>query len=419
MKSEYLFLLESYCFIWKDCNHILLYNTFSGKGYVYENLPALSDFVDQLLVKENLYSVPISSIELSNKAVADFIYSARNNFCGDLFSKAYHSGKPIVIIPEVNINEDVNRNLDDINSSAVFGSTVLKNLTDIYLELGGKCQSNCLNCNSVYKQIEWCYASDKVMSFEIVKKIFEEIKYANVFDIHFVGGNILDYPFWDDLIVLISSCADDYSCNVNFCVNVKHLQEIRNRKRINDLLAIKNVYLKVYFEIEDMSKRLDKSILETKDKIEFICKVVNEEQVLLVSDYFEKLNVKFDITPYYTGENICFFEKYVFMNIEDILNTSLSKKDIFSHQLVNTNHFGKLYVKANGDVCSNINGNSLGCYNEGLHKFVYKELKEGTFWRKTRDLVEPCRTCLFKYLCPSPSKYEEMIGKFNLCHVKE
>lgn len=40
-----------------------------------------------------------------------------------------------------------------------------------------------------------------------------------------------------------------------------------------------------------------------------------------------------------------------------------------------------------------------------------------TAWRRIRE-EEPCNLCLYQYLCPSPSNYEAVIGKTNLCHVK-
>lgn len=39
-------------------------------------------------------------------------------------------------------------------------------------------------------------------------------------------------------------------------------------------------------------------------------------------------------------------------------------------------------------------------------------------WMKIRN-KKPCSNCIYQYLCPPPSKYESMIGKMNLCHIKE
>lgn len=418
MKKKYLFALDSYCFIWKNRDNILLYNSLSGQGYVYDNVTVLSSFVDQLIQKENLYSVWLDSSILSDKAVSDFICSARENFCGDLLAEENLTGKPIVVIPEININEDVDRNLDNINSSAVFGSTILKNLTDLYLELGGQCQYDCKECSSTYKQIEWCHNTGSVMPIEVVEKIFAEVKFANVFDIYFTGGNVLEYPFWNKLTSLISSYTKNSRVNMTFCVNARNLQEKKYEDRIKELLEIKNIYLKIYIDPVDLSSELHNSILEIKDKTEFICKIIDEENIQLTTNFFDETSVNVKHLPYYTGTNLSFFEKYIFINKEDILCSHLSKKDIFSHQLVNANYFGKLLVKSDGEIYADVTGNPIGSYKEGIKKIVYKELRGGTFWRKTRDQVEPCKKCLYKLLCPPPSNYETAIGRQNLCHVK-
>lgn len=61
---------------------------------------------------------------------------------------------------------------------------------------------------------------------------------------------------------------------------------------------------------------------------------------------------------------------------------------------------------------------SIGDSEEKISELVFKEMKNGKAWFLTRDKVSPCKDCLFRYLCPSPSNYELVIGKPNLCHVK-
>lgn len=419
MNEEYLFLLDSYCFIWKNDEQILLYNTLSEQGFIYENVAGLSDFIEQLVQKENLYCISVTPTDLSNQAITDFIYSARENFCGDLLKKGDSVGKPIVILPEANINEDVNRNLDEISSSAVFGSTIMKNLTDVYLELGGICKYNCRDCHNIHKQIEWCYSIETVMSIEKVKEIFESIKYANVFDIHLMGGNLLDYPSWEELIRLISGYADHFKFKVNFHINGKHFRDIAYKSKIKELTEVDNIYLNIHIEAADLSPALSESLQEIKEKAEFLVKITDEEELMSVSEILNNQEIDSKILPYFTGNNFPFFEKYVFQEKEDILHSPLSKKDILARQAVNTNHFGKLYVKVNGEVYSHPCGEPVGHYPERIQKAVHRELKNGTFWRKTRDQVEPCKACLYRYLCPSPSNYEEVTGKFDFCHLQE
>ena len=127
---------------------------------------------------------------------------------------------------------------------------------------------------------------------------------------------------------------------------------------------------------------------------------------------------KYDIKPFYTGENISFFTKFVYMDESDITKVKLDKREIFAHQSLNTFDFGKICIMPNGDVFANVNHPVLGnISNKTIHELLYKEIVEGKSWLRIRN-QSPCKKCLYKWLCPSPSNYEIAIGKNNLCNVK-
>lgn len=127
---------------------------------------------------------------------------------------------------------------------------------------------------------------------------------------------------------------------------------------------------------------------------------------------------KYHLNPVYTGDNIEFFKEYVFLSKEDILSTSLSMRDLFIRQAMNKHDFGKINVMPNGDVYANINQPMLGnIYTHSIYEIVRKELNEGQSWLRVRNQL-PCNTCIYQWLCPSPSDYEIEIGRSNLCSVK-
>ncbi len=85
---------------------------------------------------------------------------------------------------------------------------------------------------------------------------------------------------------------------------------------------------------------------------------------------------------------------------------------------MNTHFFGILTVSANGEVYSNVNNIALGnIADSNLLDLIGKEMTENLSWRKIRD-KQPCCDCLYQYLCPSPSNYEIVMNKQNLCHIK-
>ena len=48
---------------------------------------------------------------------------------------------------------------------------------------------------------------------------------------------------------------------------------------------------------------------------------------------------------------------------------------------------------------------------------IQNELISNTEWRLVRD-SQPCDRCIYQFICPPLSNYEEAIGQTNLCHVK-
>jgi pseudo-rSAM protein len=128
---------------------------------------------------------------------------------------------------------------------------------------------------------------------------------------------------------------------------------------------------------------------------------------------------QYQLKPVYTGENIAFFEENIFLVKEDILSTSMSIKDFFFKQNMNTNDFGKINIFPNGDVYANLNHPVLGnIATHSIDRIVSRELEEGISWLRVRDQA-PCNNCLYQWLCPSPSDYEIAIDCPNLCHVKQ
>lgn len=124
------------------------------------------------------------------------------------------------------------------------------------------------------------------------------------------------------------------------------------------------------------------------------------------------------ILPYYNGSNNDFFENFVYSDLDTILNTQIDKQTIFRRQILNEEFFGKLFILSNGDVFSNMNAQPIGnIKNVSLAQIVYEELHSTTSWFKLREYGR-CKDCVNKYLCPSISNYEWVIGKPDLCHIE-
>ena len=152
--------------------------------------------------------------------------------------------------------------------------------------------------------------------------------------------------------------------------------------------------------------------------VEYVFDVSSDEDCLQAEQIIDRFQIeKYRLNPVYTGGNIRFFEDNVFLTKEDILSSSLSVKDFFVHQAMNTNDFGKINIMPTGDVYANVNHPALGnIYTNSIYEIVNKEMEEGASWFRIRNYA-PCNECVYQWLCPPLSDYEIAIGRLNLCHV--
>jgi pseudo-rSAM protein len=124
------------------------------------------------------------------------------------------------------------------------------------------------------------------------------------------------------------------------------------------------------------------------------------------------------ILPLYTGSNMQFFQDYLFIDEEELLDVTLTKREIFIRQSINITDFGKLVITPNGTVYANLNEEPLGNIDDTPLSLVYKEFTQGHSWLRVRD-CKPCCDCVYQWLCPSPSNYERVIGKCNFCNIRQ
>ena len=114
-----------------------------------------------------------------------------------------------------------------------------------------------------------------------------------------------------------------------------------------------------------------------------------------------------------------FFQQYVYVNLDDLINIPVNKTTIFRRQVLNENFFGKLNILSNGDVYPNMNYKPIGNIFENsfsINEIVFNEMHNGKSWFKIRNEY-PCMDCCNRYLCSSPSNYELVLNKPDLCNV--
>jgi len=254
----------------------------------------------------------------------------------------------------------------------------------------------------------------KFLSFPKLKNFLFTIWGSSVNKIYLLGSNIFSYPFIDQLIDEL----DRMAVETIFCIPLQEFcEEIFSWRIFKSKQVRIRILVPENFDIIHIRK-----IAETLENIpinyewEFlIISVQTYEKAMAIID---ELHLEdFQIIPYYNGKNLEFFEDNVYLTEEDLQNPGLKKREVFAHQVLNTNDFGKLHILPDGKIYASLYHKPLGTIDDDVRELIYKEMDKGTSWRRKRDM-KPCSDCVYRWLCPSPSDYELAIDKTNLCHVK-
>ncbi len=377
---EYWLTVEPFVFVGLTEQNALLYNTLDGETIESDNSKVI-ELLHRLFLKESSGVVLLKMEEYRDEDINSFIKLIRKKYMGDIFNKKYSSGKPIQLFPYFNYH-DRKKLYKKINFFPY--DDVLKNLFEISIHFGSETKVSELT--------------------EFLQSMPCSIKY------HIIG-NYIQVEDIEILLVFLNQ-KDVFKYLRNSYTEITNLPENINNKF--------SYIISVDFPINRQMLIHSFQLLNSKDiPFEYVFNVSSISDSLESEDVIESLKISnYRINPVYTGDNIDFFKKYVFLTKEDILSNSISIKDIFIHQSMNVYDYGKINILPNGDVYANMNNPVLG--NISTHSIVdilHKELAEGKSWFRLRDQY-PCSNCVYQWLCPSPSDLEVAVGIPNLCHIK-
>ena len=119
--KRFWFFLESYVFVWTNHEAVLLYDSLSGKGVTWKLTDPVRTIVMELMKKENLYCMELTEDDLNVPEVTEFVSEIRRNFIGDLYSQEEFRQKPLVIVPEVSVNENLENDVETMNNLEIVG----------------------------------------------------------------------------------------------------------------------------------------------------------------------------------------------------------------------------------------------------------------------------------------------------------
>jgi len=409
--KKYLYV-ESYVFPFKEDRKLLLYNTLNGDILEFEIRNDIDKIINELLKPENNGVIEVKDEEI--KILEEFIEKLRESYTGDLI---YGKKKPFIMTPILNLQSDVERMKADPSRS--IGEKAMKYLKTITFYINSECKRDCDICGSGFKQFMFCKKGrgDK-LGVEDIMKVIGEAEGSGLLGINIIGGNILLYDELEELTEKISKLKYLKQFYINYGNIIDYPERI---KVFEDREVLVKVLVEPDFRGEDLKRALKLLYnLWIDYGVEFAIRDERDYDVVesIINDL--KIEDKSELKPYYTGENIDFFRENVFTEKEDIKEERLDFKEINGRRALNFNDFGRLTILEDGSVYANLNNKRLGnIKDDSLYEIIYREMDSGASWLKTRDKVEPCKSCLYKYLCPSISNYEYAIGKFNLCRIRK
>lgn len=384
---------------------ILLYNTQNGSYIVSSDTDVIA-LAEEMHLKKNLGIIELTQCQLQQPTIARFVQESKEKNICKLQERMPNSPKPVQLMPVLNLQRDVEKLKQDKNRSV--GEGIMDYLTDVTVILNEDCSNSCLGCGLYDKQFFHCSKGGNCqeLAAESVIQFLKTIRYAPIRRLSFTGGDIFSYRQWNELRNYLVENG------ITPCLGVHYLNVIGEKvDKLKD-------YLLEIFVTFPMNEKLFLERLESLDgfAVKYLFSVASEDDCSAAETTIQKYNiVNYEFRPFFDGHNLDFFEKEVFLTRDDIASMPVEQRVVFAHQKMNTNFFGQIVLLSNGDVKANPYGKVLGnIHHDHISNMLEKELVGTDFWRNIRNR-KPCLDCLFQFICPSPSNYETVIDRANLC----
>lgn len=387
---------------------LLLYNTSNGNSLIVSNSKCI-ELVKKIYEPSNLGVIDLENIEF-NVDMSDFLDKSIKLGIGLKTEKFESSKKPINLLPILNLQNDIEK-LKQNSEDHLIGDHIADYLTSLSIFINTDCKQNCEYCGNYFKQTLFCTKSTEhhFIELETLEEIFLQSAAIQVSKINILGGDIVLYPLWDSLLVLLEKQPFDFHLWLNMinCTDFENLIRIPFHKEILVNRLINQEHLqKLISLVEARNDFTFNFIIEDEAVYKTIMEIVNEHQQL-----------KYELIPFYNGSNIEFLKSNVYLDERDIVSDLIEMRIIFRNQKLNANFFGHLTFLPDGQVRANMNTQPIGYFpDKSILELIYEELTRNTMWRKTRN-GSSCSTCMYRFLCPPPSNLEMVLGKQNLCHI--
>jgi len=403
--------MKSSVFIWEDDKSILFYNSDNYERILQERHVSIKAIVDNLIDPSNFYSVLFSDADMMDTVFEKFINSILELEFGYICQFDENREKPIIVPPHYifprSFNKRKNNGLDysDLN--------IINNLHSVVIQITGRCSLSCLHCKYFHKQMNHCSKSENELSLEAIQTIIHKIKLTNIRKIDIIGGNIFEHSYFYPIMEMFGNLPQTKIYHSNFKFVNAQTARFLLKDDSNALLKIVAEPLEIWLEELYL-------LIEELQEFErhLIWVFVLTSEVTLKN--FELLVNKYKISHYeyhvlYNGENMNFLNDRRFLNEGEIWQLKLGIKNIFANQILNRNYFGKLTILADGQIYEDENTAPVGTISDNLENILYSLMSNDRAWFHTRLHNGTCSNCIYKFLCPPPSRLEKLLQREMIC----
>lgn len=167
---------------------------------------------------------------------------------------------------------------------------------------------------------------------------------------------------------------------------------------------------------KDDIRRLFSILKNHHSVVDFIVKSVSDLSfVESVSDDLLSDGVTICFSPVSNNNNE-FIAQYVQLSETEILESKLTKRNVFIHQSINVNNWGTLSVRPDKSVSIDSTSRSIGNISDSIYDLIVSALSDD-MWLRIRNDIE-CRKCVFRWLCPSPTRLETAFYNRKICNFR-
>jgi pseudo-rSAM protein len=397
--EKYWFTLLPDTFLWIKHGNGLIYNSINQQQLSFELSEQIYKLCTDLLTTENLYTADLTAKDLENQEIRKWIDIVTTTGAGYLTMVEEGAKRPVSLKPILKIQDEVKHYVWKHNNG--IGGDIIKHLHEITFYINGSIYGNC----EYYKQCLFPVVSSTHLNVNTIRSFIKNSINPFLSNINLVG-NIFDYSEQQQLFNVLEDVP--ISCTIHilfqdFLFHVAHLKNIRCPENIKFNIIVAHSINNPLLPLEELPF-----------PVSFTLIIASLEEYEMLTNTMEDMDISTIL--FYNGNNIDFFETNIFLVQNDLACISLNKREIFIRQKMNVSDFGKLTVMQDGQIYANVNMPSLGTVNDTVYSLIYKEFTEGQSWFRIRNQF-PCTDCIYQWLCPSPSNYEIVIGRPNLCHI--